>query len=308
MRSGTLLVVDDSPTIRAEVRAAVESSGLFERIVEAEDGFAALRLMSEVKPDIVLCDLVMPRCDGTRFLLLRSAKPELAAVPVLMLTAEGDLDQKVALFDRGAADYVVKPFHARELVARLRAHYRLASVTEELREANARLATLSATDGLTGLANRRALDEALAREVARHRRYREPVAVVLLDLDHFKQVNDTYGHAAGDRILTGTAKVVLDDVRASDIVARYGGEEIAIVLPHTETRGAALLAERIRASLASHVHLVNGEKVIKTASLGVAALEADARALDAGELLERADLALYEAKRGGRNRVVVAPA
>jgi len=304
---GRVLVVDDSPAIRKQVRETLEASGEFEEVHERADGFSALAAMAELKPDAVVCDLTMPGCDGITLLRLRAAKPELASIPVIMLTSNADQERKIEILERGAADYITKPFHPRELLARVRIHYRLRALQEELERANARLFTLSCTDGLTGLFNRRHLDRILESEVSRHNRYNLALSVALVDVDHFKTINDTYGHTVGDDVLRRIASSVQPLCRTADVVARYGGEEICVVLASTPLSGALTLAERLRVGIEALPHTADdGTTFRATVSVGVAGAEprSDRRdTLTVQALLARADRALYAAKHAGRNRV-----
>src|SRR5688500_17776212 len=158
------LLVDDSPTIRSQIRGVLESIEEFERCIEADDSLHELKILCEQKPSIVLCDLVMPRFDGLKFLALRATRSDLSHIPVIMLTAEQDSERKAEILDRGASDYVTKPFNEKELIARVRVHHRVKVLQDELREANVRLEALAVTDGLTGLLNRRAFDKLLVRD------------------------------------------------------------------------------------------------------------------------------------------------
>ncbi len=300
-----ILLVDDSPAIRKQIRTALEGGMTIDQVFEAEDGIQGFKLLVEQRPDIVVCDLVMPVADGLKFLTLRGAKPELADIPVLMLTSEAELSRKVEVFERGAADYVTKPFSDRELLARVRVHFRVKALQDELKEANARLEELATTDALTGLYNRRYLDTVLFSELRRTLRYKAPLTLVLIDLDHFKLVNDSYGHALGDVVLRNVANLITRQARATDVVARYGGEEIVLVLPHTDARGGGELSERLRKLIADATHLQGDVSVKVTASFGIATYVASPQALNPEELLRQADEALYEAKRSGRNRVAL---
>src|SRR5450432_2690422 len=303
-----ILVVDDSPAIRRQICGVLkelqELEGV-EQFLEAADGLQAFKLMLERKPDLVVCDLIMPTFDGLKFLALRATRPELANIPVIMLTAEGDATRKVEVFELGAADYVTKPFDDAELLARVRVHYRLKVLQDELRDANRRLEALADTDGLTGLYNRRYFDALLLRELQRTARYKTPVGVVLLDIDHFKYVNDTFGHPMGDEVLRNVAKVVTAGVRVTDSVARYGGEEIAIVFTQTTAQGVAEVTERLRTQLEQFEHVYDGHTVRRTASFGVGVIDGRGVPVMPKELVDRADRALYQAKRSGRNRVVI---
>lgn len=301
----SVLLIDDSPTIRSQIRLALQQLREFETFVEAGDGLQGFKLLIEHQPDLVVCDLIMPVFDGLKFLALRATRADLAHIPVIMLTAEGDANRKVEVLDRGASDYVTKPFNEKELLARVRVHYRLKVLQDELREANLRLESLAVTDGLTGLFNRRYFDSLLINEMQRTLRYKTPLSVVLLDLDHFKQVNDTYGHPMGDEVLRNVSRIVAASVRATDSVARYGGEEIAVVLTQTDAEGAAEVAERLRVQIAECAHTHEGDTIHKTASLGIASFSGSGDPISPEALLNRADRALYRAKHAGRNQVVI---
>jgi diguanylate cyclase (GGDEF)-like protein len=303
---GLVLLIDDSPTLRHQLRIALERVPEFDKFIEASDGLQGFKLLIEHKPQLVVCDLVMPVFDGLKFLALRATRPEFANIPVIMLTAESDLDRKVDVLDRGASDYVTKPFNEKELLARIRVHYRVKVLQDELRDANQRLESLAVTDGLTTLFNRRYFDNLLLNEVRRTLRYKKPVSVMLIDIDHFKHVNDTYGHTMGDEVLRNLSRVIAAGVRATDVVARYGGEEIAIVLPETNLVSAMEVGERLRAQIAKTLHAHGEHSIQKTASLGVVSFDGS-EAIGLEELVNRADQALYKAKQSGRNRVVSWP-
>jgi diguanylate cyclase (GGDEF)-like protein len=299
-----VLLVDDSVSLRSQLRSILDKALDAAEFLEASDGLQGFKLLSEHRPDLVLCDLVMPVFDGLKFLALRATRPELGQIPVIMLTAEDDPNRKVEVLDRGASDYVTKPFNDKELVARVRVHYRVKALQDQLREANTRLETLAVTDGLTGLFNRRYFDDLLLSEVRRTLRYKVPVSVILIDLDHFKQVNDTYGHPMGDEVLRNVGRLVIEKVRATDAAARFGGEELAVILPQTNMTGAAELAERLRKLIAEATHTLGGVSIQKTASLGVASFDGSDPPIGPEDLVKRADQALYKAKQGGRDRVV----
>jgi diguanylate cyclase (GGDEF)-like protein len=304
--AGRILIVDDNVMIRSEIKAVLMKDGAFTHFLEASDGLTAFKIIMENPPDLVLCDLVMPGFDGLKFLGLKASRKELEQIPVIILTAEDDLDRKAEILERGASDYVTKPFHEKELLARVRIHTKLKLLQDELRETNTKLEALSVTDVLTGLANRRRLMTRLDEEVARARRYKTPLSVVMIDIDHFKQVNDTYGHAMGDEVLRNIGAMLKTSVRATDLAARYGGEELTLVLPHTDIPAALLVAENLRQKFADLEHELDGASLKKTISLGVAARDGQGEVPNAEDLLKHADEALYRAKQGGRNRVEVA--
>ena len=301
--AGRILIVDDNAMIRSEIKAVLMKDGSFGHFMEASDGLTAFKAIMEHPPDLVLCDLVMPGFDGLKFLGLKASRKELEQIPVIILTAEDDLDRKAEILQRGASDYVTKPFHEKELLARVRIHTKLKLLQDELREKNAQLEELSVTDMLTGLANRRRLMARLEEEVQRSRRHNTPLAVVMIDIDHFKQVNDTHGHAMGDQVLRNIGALLKTSLRNTDLAARYGGEELTLVLPHTDLEKAVQVAEKLREKFAQFEHQLDGATLQKTASMGVAAREGSDQAPAAEDLLKQADEALYRAKQSGRNRV-----
>ena len=299
-----ILVVDDSPSIRSQIKGVLQQVQGFDEFVEAGDGLQAFKLMVDRQPDLVVCDLIMPVFDGLKFLALRASRPELVNIPVIMLTADGDANRKLEVFDKGASDYVTKPFNDRELLARVKVHYRLKVLQDELRDANKRLESLADTDGLTSLFNRRYFDSVLVRELQRTERYKTPLGLVLLDIDHFKRINDDFGHSMGDEVLRNVSRVVTSSVRVTDFAARYGGEEIAVVFTQTTAQGVSEVTERLRQRLADFSHVYQDHRVQCTASFGISVCDGRGLTPKAKELVDRADRALYQAKRGGRNRVV----
>jgi diguanylate cyclase (GGDEF)-like protein len=307
MGMATILVIEDSDTQRAEIRAAIESSGHFERILEAEDGLRGLKLMLSESADVVLCDLEMPGLDGEKLLRAKASSPGHANVPFIFLTATSDLRRRTRLLESGASDAISKPFHAAELVARLALHLKVKRLQDELMVKNATLARLSTVDALSGLRTRRYAKELLTIEFLRSRRYGTPLTVIMADLDHFKEVNDRFGHPAGDAVLRGVSQILLGSLRATDSAGRYGGEEFVVILPQNTTRGATVLAERWRDGVEKSVFAApDGQEVTATLSLGVAQYQRRFEGPD--ELIAAADKALYRAKKNGRNRVEVEPA
>jgi diguanylate cyclase (GGDEF)-like protein len=300
-----LLIIEDSPTHRAEIRAAVEPAQLFDEIHEAEDGLAGLKLLLSEPIDVVLCDLHMPGLDGEKLLRIKSQKGVSADIPFLFLSATQNLEQQVRLLEGGACDTISKPFHPSDLVARLRLHLKLKRLQDELREKNAMLARLSTTDPVTGLRTRRYASEVLNIEWIRARRYRTALSVMMADLDHFKHVNDKYGHPAGDAVLRGVCDVLRQTLRAPDVPGRWGGEEIIAILPQTEVQGASQMAERWRQAVeVATFRSPDGRGIGLTVSIGVASFDPAHATVD--ELVAAADEALYRAKNQGRNRVELA--
>jgi diguanylate cyclase (GGDEF)-like protein len=302
----TVLIIDDSEAARAALRSTLAEAGSVERVIEAADGLAGLRMLLAEPVDAVICDLEMPGLDGEKLLAARGCRPGAEDVPFLVVTARRDPDAMARLLRAGASDTLTKPFHPAELVARLETQLRVRRLQTELRDKNAMLARLSSVDPVTGLRTRRLVEELLAIEVLRATRYRTSLAVLMLDIDHFKSVNDAHGHRTGDAVLAAVGAAMRATLRAIDVAGRYGGEEFLTVLPQTGLEGACVLGERLRVAIAaSEVEVTAGRRVRVTASFGVAAL-GDGIA-DAGGLIEAADAALYRAKAAGRDRVVAAP-
>jgi len=309
MESATILIVEDSETAAAHVRRVLQEYSSGYRILTARDGLDGYKALVTTQVDLVLCDLVMQNMDGHKFLGLKRSRPELSDIPVIMLTGAGDVGEKVKALEGGAADYLTKPFHDAELVARVRVHLKIRALQAELRDKNARLEELSNTDSLTKLANRRHFLEVAGVELLRAQRYSTALACVMVDLDHFKDINDGYGHLAGDAVLCAVADALRGGLRQHDVAARYGGEELVMLLPHTDVHGAEAVAQRYRRAIEGLCVTHDGVELCVTASLGVAAYpEHPVSTLE--ELLARADAGLYAAKASGRNcvRIGEAPA
>jgi two-component system cell cycle response regulator len=317
---GHIVVTDDSLTVRMMLKSHLEGAGY--RVSTCADGEACLALLAAEPrlPDLVLLDVIMPGMDGLEVLGRLKAGEERGYLPVILLTAQGEVSDRVHGLDLGADDYIPKPFEADELLARVRAHIRIkrlrdalaaqnnaleaanrekAALLSELEAKNAQLAELAQTDPLTGVANRGHIEHCLADEVARARRHGHRLAVGMLDIDHFKRVNDGFGHPFGDRVIREVARILAETVRQVDKVGRYGGEEFLLVLPDTDLEGARILAERVRA-LVDEVTF-EAEGFHGTVSIGVAQWTPESDTWEG--LVSQADQALDEAKESGRNRV-----
>ena len=305
-----ILVVDDHPDNVEIIDARLSSRGF--EVETASNGEEALERVRANPPHLILLDVMMPLMDGYEVSRRIKTDPTLPYIPIILVTARDSTQDKVEGLDAGADDYLTKPVNFPELEARVRSMLRIKRLQDELDEknreletANKRLRKLSITDGLTGLFNHRHVHELLHEEFERSKRTGEPLAVAMLDLDHFKRVNDTYGHPTGDVILYETAQILHDTAREIDMAGRYGGEEFVMILPGTTEAEASRFAERVRHRVAEHVFRDGSTEVRMTVSAGVASypeLDADAP----GTLLRRADEALYAAKEGGRNRVTCA--
>ncbi|MGA9113564.1 MAG: diguanylate cyclase [Candidatus Dormiibacterota bacterium] len=298
--NGTIVVADDSMVVRAVLRRQLEADG--HTVVEAVDGEDAITACREHRPDVVLLDVEMPVLDGHSTLERLKADPDLKDIPVVFLTGRVDTADVVTGLRLGAHDYLRKPFEANELMARVSAALRAKELQDELRRRNAELDRVSRIDMLTNIYNRRHLDEHLRRAISGARRHGRTVGVLLVDIDHFKDVNDQYGHLAGDAVLKEVAARLQGAMRTEDALGRWGGEEFIAVLTDTPGEAIGVLAERMRQAIASTPFVLDdGTRIRVTVSIGHTAGTEDAEVL-----VHRSDDALYVAKEAGRNQVAAA--
>jgi diguanylate cyclase (GGDEF)-like protein len=311
-----VLVVEDDPS--SQLLAVRTLASLFGKNVHAaSNGQEALALALEVTPQIVVTDWHMPVMDGLEFCRALRATEWGQSIYVIMLTGTDEDQEIIDAFDAGVDDYVTKPLNVRALRARLRAalHYvklleswerdraQLRQFAAELALSNRRLEHLALTDLLTGLPNRRAGMNALAEAWSAANRGGQDVTVMTIDIDRFKSVNDTYGHAIGDSVLIEVAAVIRNTARKEDSICRFGGEEFLIVCRHTDLKSSLQAAERLRVAVKS-LNIKTSAGVIQTSvSIGVAIKEPSMTDVDA--LVKSSDMALYSAKHGGRDRTCV---
>jgi two-component system cell cycle response regulator len=288
-----ILVVDDDAATRSALLELLEDEF---HILTASDGVEAMALTRAHLPEVVLADLSMPRLGGMGLLELLQSDPRTQDVPVVFFSAQDDPRTVVDCFSHGAADFVPKPGRPEELRARLQRHL------EQARRVT-KLESLALTDALTGLHNYRAFQARIAEELARAARYTAPLALLLVDLDELKLVNDRRGHEAGSAALCAVANVFREELREVDFAARFGGDEFVALLPHQTAAEAAVVAERLRARTEARPWPWPEPLSV---SIGVAAVESTTIAHEAAALLAAADAALYRSKRKGRNRVEVA--
>lgn len=318
-----ILIVDDSSTMRAMLNDILSDHGY--KVRQAENGRMALDEVSRSRPDLVLLDVMMPELDG--YAVCRALREDREYLPVLMITAKGDPQDLVQGIESGADDYISKPFEELELIARVKSLLRIRTLQKRLyrqnselesknRElerlaqaldrANKELTLLSVTDGLTKAYNHRHFQERLKSEFSRAERYHTVLACLLIDIDHFKMVNDTYGHPAGDLVLVRLVEMIHESVRSEDLVARYGGEEFVVLLPETGGQRALNLAQRIRERVEREEFRISDKKKIRfTISVGVSHFEPGGTIKTGDDLVKAADVALYRAKSGGRNLAVL---
>lgn len=291
-----LLLIDDSPSIHRLLAFKLKNEGI--EFLAAFGGAEGFEIAAANRPSLILLDLNLADQDG--FATLRALKNDsrTIGIPVIILSGTTSPEEKVRAFELGAMDYVTKPFDVHELRARISSALRIHRLMQML-EKRAQI------DGLTGLWNRAHFNDRLATELACAQRNKTPMSLVLCDLDHFKKVNDTFGHPAGDAVLEGFAAVLTTELRSYDVACRYGGEEFAIILPDAALAQACTICERIRQAI-EHKRWPNYPDIRVTASFGVTD-----RGLDGNETpeawLDAADKCLYEAKQTGRNRVVAIP-
>lgn len=300
MSDFTIAIVDDDAAIRRLVRLFLHRAGY--GTVECTTGEEAREALRKEAWDLVILDRRLPDLDGVVLAEELKAIPEFRARYIIMLTGEDEQEDKIEGLELGADDYITKPFQYPELLARIRAGKRIVDLQKELVEKNKRLELLSITDGLTKLHNHRYFQDELARAFEESQRYGRPLSLAMIDIDFFKKVNDTYGHAAGDDVLKAAAALYRSSVRSTDLVARYGGEEFAVMMPETELADGITFAEKIRQMVEETTFDTQAGPLQATVSIGVASVPRS-RIHSAKELIVAADKALYRAKRGGRNQV-----
>ena len=290
-----VLIVDDSVDIHRLLKIRLRDQNI--DILTASTAAEGLRVAREAKPELILLDIDLPDESGFELLARLKGDPQTHDMAVIFISGLVNCEEKVRGFDLGAVDYVTKPFDMAELRARVRSALRTQSLVRML-------AQRAHLDGLTGLWNRAHLDVRLRECVDAARRHARPLSLVMADIDHFKALNDTYGHPFGDHVLLELARLLEDVARSEDIVCRYGGEEFAIILNETDHQEALKVAERFRLRLDGTIW-PQQEDLRVTASFGVSSLSLVA-VKSPEALLNSTDTALYQAKRTGRNHVMLA--
>lgn len=310
----TLLLIDFDKALTDVLAQRLDGVGFNVLVANTADMGSKLTLAS--MPDLILLDNIMHTQDGKDILTTIKTNPQSTHIPVIILTSDDDVDSKAHTFLSEANDYIVKPFHFPEVLARIHTQLRITSMqqeltkkNQELREKNILLEKLATTDALTGLFNRSHILERLKTEVQRASRYHEFVSIIMIDIDYFKKINDTFGHLTGDAVLKMVANLLKTTVRDVDIVGRYGGEEFIIICPNTDQHGSKILGDRIRQNILQHDFEIP-EKILKvTLSLGIcSSIPASSENIELfiTRHIALADRALYQAKTSGRNRVEIA--
>jgi two-component system, cell cycle response regulator len=294
-----ILVADDSPVYRKLVEQSLSQEQY--NVLFAKSGRQAMDLFIEHQPAIVITDWSMPDISGIELCQRIRRDYQQFYAYVILVTGNTDKEEVIEGLAAGADDYLTKPFHPGELQARVRVGRRIVDLHREIQDKNRQLEEMALTDPLTGLPNRRAIDFFATRQLSAAFRHDFPIWVIIADLDHFKSINDTHGHDAGDVVLKSFAEILKSNTRKSNICGRLGGEEFLVVITHVEKENVTIAIERIRTQFVAQKFTVAGRTFGVTASFGVAGIRATA--CDFSDLVARADAALYVAKRQGRNRI-----
>lgn len=298
-----ILLVDDDPTQRAIFRAVLERGGY--TVTEAASGAEAWALIERGTFALVVTDWLMPDMSGLELIKQIRATPLPHYVYTIINSIRKEEADVIAGIESGADDYLIKPIKPAELLARARVGQRVLTLERNLRTMHDQMRHYTSHDELTGLLNRRTFYHQAVAELGRATRNQQPLSVLLMDIDYFKQVNDRFGHSVGDLLLKQIAKTLRDNSRVYDLVARWGGEEFALVLPNTDREEAGNVAERLRMDVArTRIKLPNGQTIHRCISIG-GAVFAPQHGDSFADVVRRADSALYEAKFGGRNRTII---
>ena len=323
----SILIVDDNPQNIQLVASHLKQEGY--RISFSQSGQDVLQKIENASFDLILLDIMMPEMDGFEICTRVRKHPAYREVPIIFLTAKIDKASIVKGFEVGAVDYIVKPFHGAELLARIRTHLELKAYREkveqiniqlnkeilngikmqeeleaskaELEEMNRRLYDRATKDVLTSLYNRRKMTDLIEYEYDRALRNRLPFSIIITDIDHFKKVNDTYGHDCGDEVLKEIAQTLMSLIRKQDQVGRWGGEEFLLLLPETDTKGALTLAEKIRSEIEQSSYHCSKTELKLTMTFGISSFSDEKTDKT---VIKEADLALYDGKNNGRNRCI----
>ncbi|MBC8504698.1 MAG: diguanylate cyclase [Anaerolineales bacterium] len=311
-----IMVVDDVDDNRLLLMRLLTQSDY--GVSMADNGLTAFQLAEKDPPDLVLLDISMPEVDGYQVCQRFKDTPTLRDIPIIFISAlDGTLDKEKA-FSVGGVDYITKPIEARDVLMRVENHLSIRNMQKQLEQRNLaleaeilrresveqKLMVQATTDPLTKLYNRRQFFDLAERELSRAERKNRPICIILLDIDKFKEVNDTYGHLVGDQVLVRLAELCLINFRKYDIWARYGGEEFIAMLPETDIQDCKLISERLRKIVANTNMQFDQITLSITISMGISCIDADSD-LSFDELLDQADQALYQSKREGRNRVTI---
>ena len=293
----TILVIDDDVSIHRAVERRLE--GVVDQVLKADSPIKGLQIAIQDKPDVILLDVNMPQIDGFKVCRNLQENPTTRDIPIVFLTADQSPGNLAKALDAGASDYISKPFNAIELEARVRVALRTKQMIDLLRE-RARI------DAVTGLNNRAAMDDNLIAATAAFKRTGQPLAFLMIDLDYFKIINDTYGHGVGDDVIRRVGASIRASCRAYDIACRFGGDEFGVILTQADTATAEQISKRILEKINSITIRAGGDEIKVACSGGLASATELPSDFESADLLKAADEALYRAKSEGRCRLVVA--
>lgn len=301
-----ILVIDDLELTRGLVNKILSERGY--EVIEAADGLEGLRKAHEEKPDLIILDVVMPRIDGIETCRMLTSGADTQDIPVVMLTSRTSSSDVKEGMEAGAVDYIKKPFDEVELLARVGSAIKIKDFKDQISVLKSKLSEITTTDDLTGLKNAGFFWEYFNREVSKFNRIKKPLSIIIFDVDDFKNINDTFGHLAGDRVLQNVADILRGNIRQYDLVARYGGEEFVIILVDTDEQEAYEMEEKLRHAVESQKFMEEKKPFYLSVSAGVATLNENTpedmhRAI---AIFEWADQALYRAKESGKGRTVAA--
>lgn len=294
--SQKILVVDDNALNLKMLTDILQNAGY--EAYTTQDGSQVIKIVNESPPDIILLDLIMPNVDGFEICKLLKDNYLTKDIPIIMITARTDSGSIKKALELGVFDYIKKPIEEIEVIARVQSTLRFKEQLEQLKE-------MSLKDGLTGLYNHYFLIELFEKELTRHERTGHGLGFIMVDIDYFKKVNDTYGHQPGDLVLKKLANLLVKSVRQGDVVGRYGGEEFGIVFTNSSKEDAIRASERIRKRVENYVFSISETDIRITVSIGIC-YKKPHQALTCQQMVQYADKALYSAKRNGRNQFVVA--
>ncbi len=309
MAKGNILFVEDNKIQGKLTKKFLEDSGY--AVTWVPDGVSVFKVAETQRIDLILLDRILPDMDGSAICKWMKSNQETKDIPIIMLTAKGTTIDKVQGLESGADDYLPKPYDEMELNARIYAALRTKTLRDELKNANqglrdmlSRVEIMAITDAMTGIFNRRRFEPILDLEYKKAIRYELPLSCMMIDIDHFKIVNDTYGHAVGDSVIKDAALIIQQSIRSVDTACRWGGEEFAVLTPVTDKTNAVHPAQKILQAISNHTFQNIGSNKV-TVSIGIA--DVSGADIDtATKLVNMADRAMYEAKRKGRNRIEVA--
>ncbi len=295
-----ILAVDDNSVNRILIEKILRKEGYQTNVLAQSQ--EVLPYMEDINPDLILLDLMMPNINGLELCQQIKLNPHYQDIPIIFITASDEKQDLLKAFDLGAVDYITKPFHNRELLARIKTHLELKFTRDELKKALVELEKLATTDELTGISNRRHFTALAEREFNLAKRQKRLFSLLILDIDYFKKINDSYGHVAGDYVIKYVAKQCVLSIRQEDLCARWGGEEFIIFLSESMLEDAIVVATRLRKDIEKLSLLFQSQEIKVTVSIGVAVYHPDDK--NVNQTIIRGDIALYQAKNSGRNRVV----